>query len=97
MCRQEKRFAMNNGEAPCTFRAYTPVWEEDGKCFKAWLEIGAAWRDEHGKISSNIHSLPINPEETFTGAICFIVAGESPPSPLTISKDEFLEAHFDRS
>jgi len=92
----EKMFVMNNGKASCAFTAYTPVWEEDGVHFKAWIVVGTGRRDEHGGMDVHIDSLPINPEEIFTGALRFVEAGAPPPVPLTITREEFLESNLAR-
>jgi len=86
---------MNNGKASCALTVYTPIWDDDGEHFKAWIEIGSAWRDEHGKIKRHIQYRPL-PEENFTGVLCDIAVGAPPPAPLTVTEDEFLEAHLAR-
>jgi hypothetical protein len=62
---------------PLTHTLYTPVWEPDwgedegqitaGK-FRAWLPVGHAWQDDSGGFILNMHSQPLNREETATNA-----------------------------
>jgi hypothetical protein len=88
---------------PATHIVYTPawqsVWDDDtveltaGK-FRAWLAVGDAWPDDSGGFIFDIHSQPINHEQTATSFFYCIPIGQPRPQPLTITRDEFLEQQF---
>jgi hypothetical protein len=44
--------------------------------------IGEGRRDEQGEMTGHIHSLPIDPERTFTGGIIYIETGKPKPAPV---------------
>lgn len=88
---------------PATHTIYTPLWEPvwnpdeekftAGK-FRAWLAVGDAWQDESGGFILDIHSQPINREETATSYLYCVPVGSPKPKRLTITRDEFLEQRF---
>jgi hypothetical protein len=89
---------------PPTHTVYTPVWQPEwddhkgqiaaGK-FRAWLAVGDAWQDDDsGGYILDIHSQPINRDETATSHLYCIPVGRPKPEPLTITRDEFLEQRF---
>jgi hypothetical protein len=87
----------NIPDTPPTHTAYTPVWDWEGKKFGKWLPIGSLWQHtEHNVIIGKIDMLPINPEENFTGFFHAVPVGAAKPAPLTMTKDEFVEAQFAR-
>jgi hypothetical protein len=72
---------------PPTHTIYTPTWKPEwdhegqitaGK-FRAWLAVGDAWQDDSGEITGEIHSIPINHEETATGFFVFVAVGNPRP------------------
>jgi hypothetical protein len=85
---------------PATHTVYTPVWEPDegqftaGK-FTAWLAVGDAWQDASGGFIFEMYSQPTNPEATATGCFYCIPVGRPKPERLTVTRDEFLEQHFE--
>jgi hypothetical protein len=85
---------MTSAKIKQKFDVYTPVWEPGGEEFRGWIKIGTAWRDEHGATFSYIHSLPIDPDENWTGFCQFVETGAREPTPLTITRDKFLEANL---
>jgi hypothetical protein len=88
---------------PPTHTLYTPVWEPEwnedegqitaGK-FRAWLAVGEAWQDHSGGVIIDMHSQPINRDETATSYFYCVPVGRPPPQPLTITRAEFLEQQF---
>lgn len=76
------------------FTIYTPVWDDEGDRFRAWLCIGEGWRDEQGEMRAQIVSMPINPDENFTGYIRFVESGKPPPEPLNMPRDVFMETTY---
>jgi hypothetical protein len=90
-------------DKPPTHTVYTPAWESEwdddegqitaGK-FKAWLAVGDACQDDGGGFMLDIHSQPINREETATSFFKCVPVAAPPPVPLTVTRDEFLEQQF---
>jgi hypothetical protein len=88
---------------PPTHTIYTakwePAWDEDegqitaGK-FYDWLAVGKAWQDDSGGFTLDIHSQPVNHEETATSYFVCVPVGAPPPAPLTVTRDEYLEQRF---
>jgi hypothetical protein len=79
---------------PGKFTAYTPVWKSDGKRFKAWLAIGSGRRFVDGQMFGLIDRLPVDPDTNFTGYFRFVAAGDPPPLPLTVTREEFLASVY---
>ena len=87
---------------PATHTIYTPKWEPEwddetgeitaGK-FYDWLAVGKAWQEDGGG-TVKIHSLPTNQEETATSFFVLVPVGAPPPTPLTITRDEYLDQQF---
>ena len=79
---------------PATHALYTPVWQpewepDEGKFtagkFRAWLAVGDAWQDDSGGFILEIHSQPLNHEETATSYFRCIPVGRPKPDRLTIT------------
>jgi len=88
---------------PATYTIYTPVWQaiwepDEGKFtagkFRAWLAVGDAWKDDSGGFIFEIHSRPVNNEETATSYFHCVPVGRPEPERLTITRDDFLEHKF---
>lgn len=75
--------------------AWKPEWDDEGQItageFRAWLAVGDTRQDDSGGFTLDIHSQPINREETATSFFKCVPVGAPPPAPLTITRDEFLE------
>jgi len=76
------------------FTIYTPVWDDEDNRFKQWLSIGDGWRDDRGEMRGVILTMPVNPDQNFTGYIRFVEAGTPPPEPLKVTRAEFMATAY---